>query len=99
MSEIRVMPLPDVCGKWLHDSSKYPDVIKIPMRDGKVIRYRIDIDQPHPQLLEAIENIRNMKRAGDAATSTGPVVDEKHPNSLYHQTKRDATRQNDNERW
>ena len=71
MSEIRVMPLPKVHGTWIHDSSKYPDVVRIPMSDGKVIRYRIDIDQPHPQLLEAIENIRNMKRAGDAATSTG----------------------------
>ena len=71
MSEIRVMPLPKVTGTWLHDSSKYPDTVRIPMSDGKVIRYRIDIEQPHPQLLEAIENIRNMKRAGDEATSTG----------------------------
>ena len=98
MSEIRVMPLPKVHGTWIHDSSKYPDVVRIPMSDGKVIRYRIDIEQPHPQLLEAIENIRNMKRAGDAATSTGPVVDEKHPDSLYHQTKRYATIHKDNER-
>lgn len=71
MSEIRVMPLPKVTGTWLYDSSKYPDTVRIPMSDGKVIRYRIDIEQPHPQLLEAIENIRNMKRAGDEATSTG----------------------------
>ena len=71
MSEIRVMPLPKVTGVWRHDCSRYPDEIRIPMSDGKVIRYRIDIEQPHPQLLEALENIRNMKRAGDAATSTG----------------------------
>ena len=67
MSEIRVMPLPKVHGTWIHDSSKYPDVVRIPMSDGKVIRYRIDIEQPHPQLLEAIENIRNMKKAGGVA--------------------------------
>ena len=71
MSEIRVIPLPKVTGVWQHDSSKYPDVVKVPMSDGRVIRYRIDIEQPHPQLLKAIENIRNMKRAGDEATSTG----------------------------
>lgn len=71
MNEIRVKPLMNIHGHWIHDSSKYPDVVRIPMSDGKVIRYRIDIEQPHPQLLEALENIRNMKRAGDAATSTG----------------------------
>ena len=65
MTEIRVKPLPKVSGTWLYDHSKYPEMIRIPMSDGKVIRYRIDIEQPHPQLLEAIENIRNMKKAGE----------------------------------
>ena len=48
MSEIRVLPLPKVTGVWEHDSSKYPDLIKVPMSDGKVIRYHIDIEMPHP---------------------------------------------------
>ena len=48
MSEIRVMPLPKVTGVWKHDCSRYPDMIKVPMSDGKVITYYIDVKLPHP---------------------------------------------------
>ena len=71
MSEIRVMPLPKVTGVWRHESSRYPDEIRIPMSDGKVIRYHIDVEMPHPCFEAAMKNLSNMKRAGDAATSTG----------------------------
>ena len=71
MSEIRVMPLPKVTGVWRHDCSRYPDEIRIPMSDGKVIRYHIDVEMPHPCFEAAMKNLSNMKRAGDEATSTG----------------------------
>ena len=51
MSEIRVLPLPKVTGIWRHDSSKYPDVIKVPMSDGTVVKYVIGIEQPSPEFL------------------------------------------------
>ena len=50
MSEVRVLPLPKVNGVWNHDSSRYPDLIRVTMSDGKVVRYRIDIEQPAPVL-------------------------------------------------
>ena len=82
MSEIRVMPLPKVTGVWKHDSSKYPDVVRVPMSDGRVIRYRIDIEQPHPQLLKAIDNIRNMKRAGGCGNSQPAAYENDQNNSI-----------------
>ena len=60
MSEIRVMPLPKVTGVWDHDFSKYPDRIRIPMSDGRVITYHIDVEMPHPCLEAAIKNIERM---------------------------------------
>ena len=60
MSEIRVLPLPKVTGVWDHDVSKYPDRIRIPMSDGKVVTYHIEVEQPHPCLEAAIQNIRKM---------------------------------------
>lgn len=60
MSEIRVLPLPKVTGIWEHDFSKYPDVIRVPMSDGKVVKYVIDVQQPHPSLEAAIRNIERM---------------------------------------
>ena len=61
MSEIRVLPLPKVTGIWDHDVSRYPDRIRIPMSDGKVVTYHIDIEIPHPCLTAALKNIERMK--------------------------------------
>ena len=61
MSEIRVMPLPKVTGIWEHDASRYPDKIRIPMSDGKVITYHIDVEMPHPCFEAAIQNIERME--------------------------------------
>ena len=71
MSEIRVLPLPKVTGVWEHDVSRYPDRVRIPMSDGKVVTYRIDVEMPHPCLAAALNSIGKMKKTGDAATSTG----------------------------
>lgn len=61
MSEIRVMPLPKVTGVWEHDASRYPDKIRIPMSDGKVITYHIDVEMPHPCFEAAIRTIERME--------------------------------------
>ena len=60
MSEIRVMPLPKVTGVWEHDSSRYPDRIRIPMSDGKIVTYCIDVKMPHPCFEAAMKNIERM---------------------------------------
>ena len=62
MSEIRVLPLPKVTGLWQYENSKYPDVIKVPMSDGKVITYRMDVQQPHPCFEAAMNNLERMKK-------------------------------------
>ena len=60
MSEIRVMPLPKVTGVWRHDCSRYPDEIRVPMSDGKVVTYTIDVKMPHPCFDAAMKNIERM---------------------------------------
>ena len=62
MSEVRVLPLPKVTGLWQYENSKYPDVIKVPMSDGKVITYRMDVQQPHPCFEAAMNNLERMKK-------------------------------------
>ena len=69
MSEIRVMPLPKVTGVWRHDCSRYPDEIRIPMSDGKIVRYHIDTEMPHPCFEAAMKNLSNMKKTGDCCSS------------------------------
>ena len=49
---------------WEHESSDYPDVIKVPMEDSQVITYRRVIEFPHPKLAEAIGNIRTGYKYG-----------------------------------
>ena len=61
MSEIRVLPLPKVTGIWEHDCSRYPDLIRIPMSDGKVITYHIDVDLPHPCCIAINEGLERME--------------------------------------
>ena len=61
MSETRVMPLPRVTGLWDHDSSRYPDRIRIPISDGKVVTYLIDNQLPHPCFEAAMKNLERMK--------------------------------------
>ena len=38
-----------VAAIWEKDYSDYPDLIKIPMENGRVITYRREIQQPEPQ--------------------------------------------------
>ena len=62
MSEksIRILPLPKVTGRWEHEFSDYTDLIQVPMSDGRVINYRRETEQPHPQVMKTLELIRVM---------------------------------------
>jgi len=64
VSEIRVLPLPKVTGVWKHNCSKYPDIIRVPMSDGKVVKYVIDVELPHPALVAALKNLERMVADG-----------------------------------
>ena len=57
MSEIRVLTLPKVDAKYGPIGGKYPETVRIAMSDGKVITYRIDIQQPNPSFLKAMDNL------------------------------------------
>ena len=50
-----VLPIPKVNAFWNHDFSKYPDFVKIPMTDGKVIIYDRRIEQPAPTMTNALD--------------------------------------------
>ena len=60
MSEIRVLPLPKVTGFCDHDVSRYPDRIRIPMSDGQVVTYHIDVEMPHPCFEAAMDGLDRM---------------------------------------
>ena len=57
---IRIIPTPQVTGYWHHESSDYPDEIKVKMADGQFVTYERKIEQPHPQCRKAIDLIRIM---------------------------------------
>ena len=60
MSEVRVLPLPKVDAKYGPAGGKYPETVRIAMSDGKVITYRIDIEQPHPKFTAAMDSLERM---------------------------------------
>ncbi len=82
MSGIRILPLPKVTGIWNHDCSKYPDVVRVPMSDGRVVRYVLDVEQPAPVLRDKLDRFREkcigyeMKKPEDAGTSNRPDTNE-----------------------
>ena len=52
MSELKVLPLPKVDAHYGPIGGKYPETVRIAMSDGKVITYRIDMEQPRPAFLK-----------------------------------------------
>ena len=58
----QVLPLPRVHPEWDPEKqNRYPDIIRVSMSDGKVVKYRIEVEQPHPQCMKAVDLIRSMK--------------------------------------
>ena len=62
VSRMYCIPLPEnqLC------RSKYPDRIRVPMSDGKVVTYTISVEMPHPCFEAAIRNIERMEGFGRA---------------------------------
>ena len=58
----QIKPLGTGAPIWESDTSDYPDVIKMPMQDGRVITYRRDLSQQDPRLLKSMELIRLMNK-------------------------------------
>ena len=55
----RSRPLVPLRAIWGKDSiSKYPETLRIPMDDGTVVNYVIDVQQPHPCFTKAINYIK-----------------------------------------
>lgn len=57
--------LPDqtkIAAVWDNDDGRYPSTIRVPMSDGKLVTYRLDIQQPHPAFLTAMEQAQKMRR-------------------------------------
>lgn len=50
---IRIMPMPVVHPVWEHDDSEYPEVVKVSMANGKIRTYRLETEQPAPQIVDS----------------------------------------------
>ena len=48
--------------KYEHDSSKYPEQIRVSFGDGHTAVYDMRIDQPHPLVLKNIEIMKETKK-------------------------------------
>lgn len=59
----QIKPLGTGAPIWESDTSDYPDVIKMPMQDGRVITYRRDMSQQDPRLLKSLDLIRAMNKS------------------------------------
>ena len=61
MGDTRRKPLAAITAIWEKSSrSKYPETVCIPMNDGHIVKYRLDIEQPHPCFLNAMELLKSM---------------------------------------
>ena len=57
----RRKPLAAITAIWeKHSRSKYPETVCVPMNDGHIVKYRLDIEQPHPCFLNAMELLKSM---------------------------------------
>lgn len=60
---IQIKPLnQQVAGIWEYAWSDYPDAIKIPMEDGRIVTYRREVEQPEPRVMDSVRLIREMNR-------------------------------------
>jgi hypothetical protein len=48
--------------KYEHESSKYPEQIRVSFADGHTAVYDLRVDQPAPQIVESIKIIRRMRQ-------------------------------------
>lgn len=63
----QIKPLGTGAPIWEHDSSEYPDLMRMPMEDGNVKNYRLEIEQPEPSFLKAMDLISKLPVYGPSA--------------------------------
>ena len=56
----QIKPLADVVARYAYDTSEYPDSIQMAMEDGSVKTYRLDVEQPEPHFLNAMELLKRL---------------------------------------
>lgn len=61
---IQVLPFPKVHPIWEHDWSVYPDIIRVPMSDGRVLNYYRVIEQPAPILGKLLDHFEKTYLVG-----------------------------------
>ena len=75
----QINPLAAVTPVRDRESSKYPDRIRLAMEDGKTLTYVLEVEQPHPSFVEAIECLDRMcdmvHRAAEASQRASDIVD------------------------
>lgn len=52
---MKVMPMPVPHPIYESDESEYPDRLKVIFRNGKVRTYRLEVEQPKPNLISGTE--------------------------------------------
>lgn len=61
----RVMPLAPLCCLYERELSIYPDRIRVPMEDGRVVYYRLDDRAMHPSLEAALKSLIRIPQRGE----------------------------------
>lgn len=56
----RAEPLVTVQAVYDSEWSEYPDAIRVPMDNGHVVTYRIDMELPNPAFLTAMATLKSM---------------------------------------
>ena len=75
---VRIIPnIPRIRARWTHRCSEIPDLLEVPMSDGRTVRYYPQIEQP--AFARAIENVRNMvvgyEKPADMGVSNRPKTE------------------------
>lgn len=53
----KIEPLSNVRYFWEHVEEGYPDKIRLAMSDGKIVTYRLEVEQPKPKSWNPINEI------------------------------------------
>jgi hypothetical protein len=73
----QINPLAAVTPVRDRESSEYPDRIRVAMEDGKVLTYVMEVEQPHPSFVEAIDCLNRLcDIIADASATTRDMADE-----------------------
>lgn len=58
---VRIMPEQIMHPRYETEYSEYPDTLQVVMKNGHVRTYRLEVEQPHPQCMKAVDLIQLMQ--------------------------------------